>query len=99
MARGDARIRHPDGTLNAVGGRVRSRRKQLKLTRQELVARLGTVTDGRWLADENEIYGIEVGRRSVHDLEVIALAAALECDPAWMLLGERDTDQHEGGAR
>ena len=35
-----------------------------------------------------EIYRIEAGTRIVSDLEMLALAQALECRPMWLFLGE-----------
>lgn len=88
MPRGAPRLRTPDGKLNLVGIRVRQRRTELKLTQDALCARLAAASDGAWLADRRDIFRIEDGRRSVHDLEVVALVQALECDLQWLLLGE-----------
>ena len=77
MPRGAPRLRTPEGKLNLVAARVRQRRMELKLTQDALCARLATVTDGAWIADRRDIFRIEDGRRSVHDLEIIALAEAL----------------------
>ncbi|HLK55237.1 MAG TPA: hypothetical protein VKU00_01655 [Chthonomonadaceae bacterium] len=93
MARGAPRLRTPDGKVNQVAPRVRGRRMELKLTQDLLCARLATVTDGGWNADRMEIYRIESGDRIVSDLEILALAQALECTPLWLLLGE-ETPSH-----
>jgi transcriptional regulator with XRE-family HTH domain len=74
--------------MNQVGGRIRDRRSALKLTQDELCARLADVTDGNWVADRRDIFRIEDARRIVSDLELLALARALECSPAWLLVGE-----------
>ena len=88
MARGAPRLRTPDGKVNQVAPRVRERRAALKLTQDLLCARLAAITDGGWNADRMEIYRIESGDRIVSDLEMLALAQALECAPLWLLLGE-----------
>ena len=87
MPRGSPRIRTPEGKLNQIAERVRQRRAELRLTQDALCARLATATDGAWIADRRDIFRIEDGRRSVHDLEVIALAQALECTACWLLSG------------
>lgn len=87
MPRGSPRLRTPEGKLNLVALRVRQRRAELKLTQDGLCARLAAVTHGGWVADRRDVFRIEDGRRSVHDLEVVALAEALECDPCWLLTG------------
>jgi transcriptional regulator with XRE-family HTH domain len=88
MARGAPRLRTPDGKVNQIALRVRERRAQLKLTQDTLCARLALNTDGGWNADRMEIYRIECGIRIVSDLEMLALARALECDPSWLWLGD-----------
>ena len=74
MARGAPRLRTADGKVNQVAGRVRARRKALKLTQDALCARLALETQGAWNADRMEIYRIETGTRIVSDLEMLALA-------------------------
>ena len=93
MARGAPRLRTPDGKVNQIAARVRERRIQLKLTQDALCARLALATGGEWNADRMEIYRIESGIRIVSDLEMLALAQALECQPAWLFLG----GEPEGG--
>jgi hypothetical protein len=61
---------------------------ELKLPQDALCARLADVTDGAWVADRRDIFRIEDGRRSVHDVEMVALAKALEVGVGWLLLGE-----------
>ena len=91
MARGAPRLRTEDGKVNQVAERVRTRRKQLKLTQDAVCARLALETQGRWNADRMEIYRIEMGTRIVSDLEMLALARALECTPLWLFLGDQGT--------
>ena len=77
---------------NQIGKRVRERRLELGLTQDGLCARLSQITDetmdAPWIPDDQEISKIENGNRSVHDLELIALAKALDCGPCWLLTGE-----------
>ena len=87
MPRGAPRLRTPDGKMNQIAGRVYARRTALKLTQDALCARLALVTAGAWIADRRDIFRIEDGRRSVHDVEVVALGQALECSACWLLLG------------
>ena len=93
MPRGSPRLRTDDGKLNRIALRVRQRRQELRLTQDALCGRLAAVTQGGWVADRRDIFRIEDGRRSVHDLEVVALAQALECSACWLLLGEEAEKQ------
>ncbi len=88
MPRGAPRLRTTDGKMNQIGERVHDRRRDLKVTQDMLCARLADATDGQWVADRRDIFRIEDGRRSVHDLELLALAQALECSACWLLTGE-----------
>lgn len=88
MPRGGARLRTQDQRMNQVGPRVRDRRRHLRLEQDGLCARVAQVTDGRWNPAWQDISRIENGARTVTDLEVIALATALECSACWLLLGE-----------
>src|SRR5579859_2983895 len=94
MARGAPRLRTPDGKVNQIAVRVRQRRSLLKLTQDALCARLAVATDGGWNADRMEIYRIEAGTRIVSDLELLALAHSLECDPVWLFLGTESPATH-----
>ncbi len=91
MARGAPRLRTADGRVNDIAERVRARRLELRLTQDGLCGRLAHVTAGAWNADRMEVYRIETGTRIVSDLELRALASALDCDPSWLLLGEPST--------
>jgi len=77
-----------DGGLNRVGGRVAERRAVLGLAQDELCARLAETTGGAWVADRRDIYRIERSRRTVTDLELLALALAMDCDASWLLFGD-----------
>jgi len=65
--------------MNAVGSRVRERRRQLGLEQDELCARVADATGGSWNPAWQDVSRIENGASTVTDLEVIALAAALDC--------------------
>ncbi len=88
MPRGFPRLRTVDGGLNRIGGRVAQRRVALGLGQDELCARLAETTGGAWGADRRDIYRIEKSRRTVTDLELLALALALGCDALWLLFGD-----------
>lgn len=88
MPQGGPRLRAEDGKLNQVGGRVRSRRTELKMQQRSLLGRLAFVTGGGWNPTPQEVLRIENGTRIVTDTEVLALALALECDPCWLLTGK-----------
>ena len=88
MPQGGPRLRAEDGKLNQVGGRVRSRRTELKMQQRSLLGRLAFVTGGGWNPTPQEVFRIENGTRIVTDMEVLALALALECDPCWLLTGK-----------
>ncbi len=46
------------------------------------------MTGGAWVADRRDIYRIERARRTVTDLELLALALALSCDVMWLLFSD-----------
>jgi transcriptional regulator with XRE-family HTH domain len=89
MPRGAPRLRAEDGKKNQIGERVRQRRSDLKLTQDQLNGRLVFVTYGQWNPSEQEILHIENGTRIVSDVEIIALGKALDCDPCWLLVGDK----------
>lgn len=91
MPKGDTRLRAENGHLNQIAERVKERRRAMRLTQDGLCGRLAYVTGGKWNAERQEIVRIEAGGRIVSDVELIALARALDCSPCWMLLGE-DTE-------
>lgn len=88
MPRGFPRLRTVDGGLNRIGRRVAERRAALGIGQDELCARLAETTGGAWVADRRDIYRIENARRTVTDLELLALSMALSCDAIWLLLGD-----------
>ena len=74
---------------NVVGPRLRQARKLARppLSQVDLAARLQVLG---LKIDQSAISKIEQGSRPVLDVEVVALAKALEVSTAW-LLGELDT--------
>jgi transcriptional regulator with XRE-family HTH domain len=88
MPKGDIRLRAANGQLNQIAERVRERRQVLNVTQSQLCGLLAFVTAGQWNADRQEIVRIEAGGRIVSDVELVALAKALDCSPCWLLLGE-----------
>ena len=88
MPRGFPRLRTVDGGLNRIGRRVAERRVALGMGQDELCARLAETTGGAWVADRRDIYRIENSRRTVTDLELLALAMALDCEAVWLLFGD-----------
>lgn len=94
MPRGAPRLRTKEQKLNLVGVRALEQRLKQRLTQDAVCARLVEITDGDWNPDRREIFRIEDGRRTVTDLEIIALSEALECSPAWLLLGEAATQEN-----
>jgi len=85
MPHGVPALRTPDNRMNAVGSRVKERRKTLRWNQDDLCARLAHVTSGVWNPAWRDIVRIEGGTRKVSDLELLALAQALECTPSWLL--------------
>ncbi len=80
MPHGAPRLRTPDNKQNIAGPYVRERRQHLRLTQDALCGRLALATNGEWNPAPGDIYRIEAQRRIVGDLELVALAEALECD-------------------
>jgi transcriptional regulator with XRE-family HTH domain len=74
--------------MNQLGARVQNARERLSLTQDALCARLARHTDGEWNPGWQDLSRIENGSRLVSDLEILALAAVLECRAAWILTGE-----------
>lgn len=77
-----------DGGLNRIGRRVAERRAALGMGQDGLCARLAEMTGGAWVADRRDIYRIENSRRTVTDLELLALSLALDCEALWLLFGD-----------
>jgi len=93
MPRGAPRLRTSEQKKNQIGQRVRECRARLEITQDALCARLAEVTSGGWIPDRRDIFRIEDGQRIVSDLEILALAEALDCSPCWLLVGEATPGQ------
>lgn len=78
--------------MNLIGPRVFARRVALRLTQDTLCAKLADATTATWNPDRREIFRIENGRRTVTDLELVALAQALGCTTDWLLGDQGNTD-------
>jgi DNA-binding XRE family transcriptional regulator len=70
-----------DGKRNIVGSRIRALRRKIrpKMTQDDLAGRVAAMSI---ILDRTAIYRIELGMRSVSDLELAALAKALRVDVA-----------------
>ncbi len=88
MPRGGPRLRTRDKKLNQVGPRVQERRQVLRLEQDEVCARIALKTEGEWNPGWQDLSRIENGARMVSDLEILALAHALECDACWLLMDD-----------
>jgi len=68
--------------MNLVGERVKAIRRMDGLSQDQLCGRISSITRGLWGPTADDIYRIEAGSRIVSDLEMVAIAAALnrECD-------------------
>jgi hypothetical protein len=53
--------------------------------------RIALATAGKWNPEWRDIVRLESGTRLVSDLEMLALASALECDACWLFLGRLDS--------
>ena len=85
MPRGAPRLRTADNRMNVVGAQVRERRRLLQWKQDTLCARIALATGGVWNPEWRDIVRIEGGTRKVSDLELLALAKALECTASWLL--------------
>ena len=70
---------------NICGHRVREARDKLKLSQDQLAARLQTEGLG---VNQNSVSRIETGKRIVADFELAALAKVLSVDVHWLLQDE-----------
>lgn len=79
------KINTPTHSKNIIGERLKSFRKENKITQEDLSARLQT----RGLTlDRTAISKIERGERLVPDYEVVIIAKALKVDVKWLLTGK-----------
>ncbi len=78
-------IGKPIDKCNVCGSRVREVREKLKLSQDQLAARLQTEGLG---VNQNSISRIETGKRIVADFELVTLAKVLNVDVNWLLQDE-----------
>lgn len=71
-----------NGKKNICGKRVKEARKRLKLSQEELAARLQT---SGVIIERDSISRIEIGTRFVTDYEIVALSNCLAVDALWLL--------------
>jgi len=90
MPRGGPRLRTEERKLNQIGPRVRERRLALRLEQDGVCARVALATEGEWNPAWQDLSRIENGARIVSDLEVLALARALDCNSCWLFIGASD---------
>ena len=78
-------IGKPTDKCNVCGSRVREAREKLKLSQDQLAAKLQTEGLG---VNQNSVSRIETGKRIVADFELVALAKVLSVDVNWLLRDE-----------
>lgn len=87
MPRPPIRIRTKNNKMNLVGESIKVVRRKDNLSQDQLCGRISEATGGMWGPTPDDIYRIETGTRIVSDLELIAIAAALntefECLIKW----------------
>ncbi len=71
-----------DGKKNICGARVKAARKKLKLSQDELAARLQV---SGVVIERNSISRIESGVRFVADYELLALSKVMNVSPSYLL--------------
>lgn len=80
-------IEKPADNCNICGPRVREAREKLRLSQDQLAARLQTEGLG---VNQNSISRIETGKRIVADFELKALAKVLGVDVEMLLEEQKD---------
>lgn len=74
-----------DDLLHQMGARISSRRKQLRLTQDDLAEKAGVAPQ--------TISTAELGKKSLRPANIIKICAALDISPDYLLLGRiSDTD-------
>ncbi|WP_027399611.1 helix-turn-helix domain-containing protein [Anaerovorax odorimutans] len=79
------KINTPNDKKNIIGERLKTYRKQNKITQEDLAARLQLES---LTLDRTAISKIERNERLVTDYEVVAIAAALRVEVKWLLTGK-----------
>lgn len=74
-----------EGKLNLSGARIQQARKSVKLSQEQMAARMQV----KGIAmNQQAISRIELGEQVVPDFELLAFAEVLEVDVMWLLTGE-----------
>lgn len=84
----DPRLRASNGSLNLIGERVKARRKAINMRQNEFIKKIAGVTGGNWTPSRVDVTRIETGLRSCLDTETVAIAAVLDIDVLWLLVGD-----------
>ena len=88
-----------NGRMNAAGVRIKQRREELNLSQSDLCARLSDSTFAEFNPERRDIYRLEKGSRKISDVELLALALALDVSPMWLLVGSGDERSETGFRR
>ena len=72
--------------LDQIGSRILSRRKQLRMTQEELAEKAGITSQ--------TVSSAELGKKALHPENIIRLCSALDISTDYLLLGEINENDH-----
>lgn len=72
--------------LNQIGSRILSRRKQLRMTQEELAEKAGITSQ--------TVSSAELGKKALRPENIIRLCSALDISTDYLLLGEINENDH-----
>ena len=75
-----------DDLLNQIGSRILSRRKQLRMTQEELAEKAGITSQ--------TVSSAELGKKALRPENIIRLCSALDISTDYLLLGEINENDH-----
>ncbi len=75
-----------DDLLNQIGSRILSRRKQLRMTQEELAEKAGITSQ--------TVSSAELGKKALRPENIIRLCSALDISTDYLLLGETNASDH-----
>lgn len=75
-----------DDLLNQIGSRILSRRKQLRMTQEELAEKAGITSQ--------TVSSAELGKKALRPENIIRLCSALDISTDYLLLGEINESDH-----
>ena len=75
-----------DGLLNQIGNRILSRRKQLRMTQDELAEKAGITPQ--------TVSTAELGKKALRPENIIRICSALDVSTDYLLLGEVNSHDH-----